>query len=301
MNRMHLWELDLNLLVVLDVLLDERSVTRAAARLGRTQSAVSHALNRLRDALGDELLVRDGRRMRPTARAEGLAESLPRALDLLGRSIATADAFRPVETTRTFRLAAPDFIGGALPELLAARGADAPGAQVEVMPPGRGAVRDVAEGRYDGFVAPPSVAEEGLRSVPLGASPWRVFGRRGHPAFRRWGRLAWARTPHLQIRTSGRGPSPVTQAAEAAGLARSTGAVLPHFAMAPAVLTRTDLLLTVPEIALRGAATELVSRPVPFALAPMPLSLHRSAVLGNEPGVAWFLGHVERTLRAALD
>ena len=301
MPRADLRHLDLNLLVVLDVLLEERSVTRAATRLGRTQSAVSHALNRLRDALGDELLVRDGRLMRPTARAAALAESLPRALEGLDRSLQPPAPFRPAETRRTFRLAAPDFIGVLLAELLAAVSAEAPGARIEVVTPGRDAVEAVAEGRYDALLAPPGAAGEGLRAETLGHSPWRVFGRRGHPAFRRWSLRAWARFTHLQIHTTGRSESPVDRATEAAGVTRTTGAILPHFAMAPAVLAQTDLLLTVPAVALPDPATAgLVSQPAPLPLADLPLALHRSAVFGGEAGARWFCNHVERVAQRAL-
>lgn len=303
MNRMHLWSLDLNLLVVLDVLLNERSVTRTAERLGRTQSAVSHALNRLRDAFGDELLVRDGRQMRPTVRARALAESLPRALDLLGNSLSDVEPFEPDTTTRTFRLAAPDFVVAVLPELLAAVAVQAPHAQVDLVGVVQGSPRDVAEGRYDGLVAPPGLPGEGLRTTPLGASGWRVYGRRDHPAFADWSAGSWGQWPHLRVRTTGDGPGPVDRAAAQAGVARSVFARVPHFAMAPAVLARTDLLLTVPEVALGGAETShgLASMPAPFEIAPMPLAVYRSAFVGNEAGVGWFLGHVERVLQAALD
>ena len=78
-NRLN--RIDLNLLVVLEVLLRLRSVSRAADELNLTASAVSHALNRLRETFGNELLVRDGRQMKPTARAEQLADTLPKLLD----------------------------------------------------------------------------------------------------------------------------------------------------------------------------------------------------------------------------
>jgi DNA-binding transcriptional LysR family regulator len=300
MNRVHLWSFDLNLLVVLDVLLQERSVTRAAERLGRTQSAISHALNRLRDALGDELLVRDGRRMRPTARAEALADVLPRVLDLLAQSLAESEPFDAASTTRVFRLAAPDFVGGVLPDLLSAVRAEAPGARVELVAVTRGARRDIAEGRYDGLVAPPHLAGEGLTTSALGASPWRVYGRADHPAFARWDAESWAAWPHLQVRTTGPDEGPVASAAARAGVVRSVGAVVPTFALAPGILARTDLLLTVPEIAMVGADTGLASQAVPFELPPMPMALHRSAIVGDEPGAAWFLERVEGVLRHLL-
>lgn len=300
---MHLWSLDLNLLVVLDVLLEERSVTRAAQRLGRTQSAVSHALNRLREALGDELLVRDGHQMRPTARGEALAESLPRALDLVARSLSEVEVFDPTTCDRVFRLAAPDFLGGVLPELLAEVAAAAPRARVELVGVGPGALRDLAEGRHDGLVAPPRSGGSGpIRQAPLGASRWAVYGRAGHPAFAAWSADTWARWPHLQIRTVGAEPGPVERAATGAGLRRTVTTVISQFAMAPAVLARTDLLLTVPRVALRGLAPSgvLAEAPVPFPVPPMPLALHWSAVLGGEPAAAWFRGCVARVLERSL-
>jgi DNA-binding transcriptional LysR family regulator len=295
---------DLNLLVVLDVLLRERSVTRAAATLGRTQSAISHALGRLREALGDELLVRDGHHMRPTARGEALAETLPRALDLLRRAVSTAEPFAPAECARSFRLAAPDFLGAALPALLVALAEAAPLAQVELLGVGPGVLRDVAEGRFDLLVAPPQGAEQGpVHQTALGTSPWRVFCRPGHPFVALGTADAWARWPHLQIRTQGGGPGPVDVAAAAAGLVRTIGAVVPHFAMAPAILARTDLLLTVPQVALHGlvAPFGLAERPAPIPLSPMPLALHWSAALGAEGAVSWFRGRAEAVLRPLLD
>lgn len=295
MHEIHLRELDLNLLVVLDELLREQSVTRAARRLGRTPSAVSHALARLRDRLGDELLVLDGRRMRPTARGRALAEGLPRLLDQVRRTLSPPAPFAPATSTRAFRLAAPDFVATRLPELLADLAVAAPRVSVELVGVGSAPARDLEEGRTDALVAPSTLDAPGLRSSPLGAFPWAVFGRAGNPAFAAWGREAWAAHPHLQVRTpAGAGEGPVDRAARALGLSRAVRAVVPHFAVAPAVLARTDLLLTVPRAALAdvAAAHGLVDREVPFPLPPMALSLHRSAVGGDEPGVAWFLARV---------
>ena len=304
MNSLHLWELDLNLLVVLDVLLHERSVTRAAPRLGRTQSAVSHALNRLREALADELLVRDGHHMRPTARGEALAETLPRALDLLRRTLTDSEPFVPVTCERTFRLAAPDFLGGVLPDLLAEFAAAAPRARVELLAVSAGAVRDVAEGRYDLLVAPLLPGDRGpVQHELLGASEWRVFARRDHPAFAGWSAEAWARWPHLQIRTGSGEPGPIDRAATAAGLSRTVGAVVSQFAMAPAILARTDLLLTVPRVALHGVVAPhgLEERLAPFDVPAMPLALYWSAVFGGEGAVAWFRRRVADVLQRTLD
>lgn len=296
MSEIHLRQIDLNLLVVLDVLLRERSVSCAAERLHVTRSAVSHALGRLREMFGDELLVRDGRRMRPTVRAMGLAETLPRVLQQLEHALVGPEPFRPDASTRTFRLAAPDFIAPLVPALLQDVGRAAPGVRVELVPFSPRAIPDLAEGRYDALMAPSAMQHEGLRSDPLGSWPWVVFGRRRHPAFADWSLQAWAATPHLQIRTSVvRGRGPVDQRAAEAGIERMIGAVVPHFSMAAPILAQTDLLLTVPSLILARAAPVygLDRREVPLELPRMGLSLFRSAATGDEPGVRWFLERVE--------
>ena len=104
MPDIHFQSLDLNLLRLFDALAEERSVTRAGARLGLTQSAVSHALNRLRHSLKDELFVRGPNGMRPTARAEEIAPRLRQGLHQLQLALAPS-AFTPAETQRRFTVA----------------------------------------------------------------------------------------------------------------------------------------------------------------------------------------------------
>ncbi len=300
MNGIHLRHVDLNLLVVLDVLLQERSVTRAADRLHLTPSAVSHALKRLRELFDDELLLRDGRRMRPTVRAEGLAETLPRVLEQLAHAIAAPEPFRPATSTRTFRLAAPDFIAPLVPPLLQEVRNAASGVQVELVPYSSAAVRELAEGRYDALVAPDGIRNEDLRGQPLGTWPWIVYGRKGHPAFAKWSLEAWSAYPHLQVQTSVfRGQGPVDRQASQLGIRREVGALVPHFSMAAPILAKTDLLLTVPSVAMGNtvAAYHLDWREIPFELPQLGLSLFRSAVAGDEPGIRWFLERVETAFR----
>jgi DNA-binding transcriptional LysR family regulator len=298
MNDVHLRELDLNLLVVLRTLLEEQSVTRAARRLHRTQSAISHALARLRSRFGDELLVSEGRRMRPTARGRDLAERLPRALDSLQRSLAAPIDFSPATSARTFRLAAPDLVAGMLPGLLARMAAEAPAATIELLGVGPGAAADVAEGRTDALIAPAALRAEGLRGEPLGELGWAVFGRTGHPALVDGSVAAWCSAPHLQVHTGARRGGPVDAALRDLGLTRAVRAIVPGFAMAPALLARTDLLLTVPRLALAGQveAFGLLERPVPFPLPPVSLSLWHSAVA--EHGTRWFVERVAEAFAA---
>lgn len=110
MSEIDLRRFDLNLLVVFDILMIERSVTRAAERLGRTQSAVSHSLSRLREQFGDPLLVKGGVRMQPTAFALDLIEQARPMLGGIQRVLTPQHVFDPANSRRVFRLAAPDFL-----------------------------------------------------------------------------------------------------------------------------------------------------------------------------------------------
>src|ERR1700761_2637972 len=112
--------LDLNLLRVFDVLLDERSVTRTGARLGLTQSAVSHALNRLRYVLGDELFVRGPAGMQPTPRAVEMGPQVHAALNQLSAALAPSD-FDPATSERRFTVVAGAYASAILAPALAGR------------------------------------------------------------------------------------------------------------------------------------------------------------------------------------
>lgn len=300
MSSHPLREIDLNLLVVLEVLLQERSVTETAQRLHLTPSAVSHALKRLRGLFDDELLVRDGRRMTPTSRARELGETLPRALRQLGHVLVAPAPFSPSTSTRTFRLAAPDFVA---PLVLKQIGQQAPGVTVEWVPTSPIAVQELTQGHYDALIAPGALRHEGLRSDVLGKWPWRVFARKGHPAFEHWSLEAWTDYPHLKIGTSIiRGNGPIDQRISKLGVERRVGAVVPYFSMAAPIVAETDLLLTVPSISLHSVCEvyPLEHREVPFDLPHLELSLYRSAIGGHEQAVRWFLQQIEGVCRSLL-
>ncbi|MEM9490458.1 MAG: LysR family transcriptional regulator [Myxococcota bacterium] len=303
MNDIDIAQTDLNLLVVLDVLLQERSVTRAARRLHRTQSAMSHALGRLRDQLGDPLLVRVGGEMRPTPKAELLAPELTRLLKSIRRVLSQDSAFDPATTERTFTLAAPDFVAAAFPALVARMAADTPGAGVELIPAGQGMLRDVADGRYDLAVAPPRLRRtDGLSSEAVASLDWAVFARAEHPAITGWGARAWAAYPHVRVRTSPTAASPVDAAARARRLVRKPGPTLPHFLLGPPLVARTDLLMTVPRAILAEVAPRfgLVELPCPVKLAPIELAMYWSAQLDRDPAISWFRATAGAALREAL-
>src|SRR3954463_9999437 len=131
---MNLAALDLNLLVALDALLLEGSVSRAAMRLGLSQPAASHALQRLRDLLGDPLLVRVGARMELTPRAQGLRGPLAQALDQV-RGLFIPGEFDAVRSERHFRLMMPDLaVELLMPPLMEKIAGVAPNVRLDVVP-----------------------------------------------------------------------------------------------------------------------------------------------------------------------
>src|SRR6266481_4845116 len=133
-HAMNLSAIDLNLLVALDALISEAHVGRAARKLGLSQPAASHALNRLRDLLADPLLVRVGSRMELTPRAAGLREPLNEALQRV-QTVLVADSFEPRRSSRHFSLMMQDHIADLIvPPLVDRLQSDAPGVSLTVLP-----------------------------------------------------------------------------------------------------------------------------------------------------------------------
>jgi len=205
MKEIDLRRFDLNLLVVFEVLMIERSVTRAAERLGRTQSAVSHSLQRLRSQLGDPLLIKGGVRMQPTPFALELIEQARPMLRGIQRVLSPRHVFDPASSQRVFRLAAPDFMITLFIDLMARLRKEAPGVSVEWTAPREPTPLDVAEGQIDIAIVPAEIRlPDGATSEAVGALEWRCFGRQGHQAFSQWGPDTWAKWPHLVVRVGHR-------------------------------------------------------------------------------------------------
>ena len=290
MNEIDLRRFDLNLLIVFEVLMTERSVSRAADRLGRTQSAVSHSLSRLRSQLGDPLLIKGGVRMQPTAVALDLIEQTRPMLRGIQRVLSPRHVFDPANSRRVFRVAAPDFMLTVFAHLLSRLRSEAPGVSAEWTAPREPTLLDVAEGQIDVAIVPAELRlPEGVAGESLGALGWRCYGRKKHPAFARWNRQTWTRWPHLVVRIGDSLTSPVNVAASAAGLDRTIAGWVPHFSAIAPVLANSDLLATLPVIAMVETmhAFDLESRKVPFPIAPLPHVMVWSTTLSRDPAMNW--------------
>ena len=295
MRLSKLTKIDLILLVVLEGLLQVISVGRSADRLNLSSSAVSHALRRLRTLFDNELLVRQGRTMIPTARAKALEQALPGALATIAHLLEDPSPFDPATSTRVFHLVAPDFVTPLILSLLEETAHRAPGIAVEMAPFTSASISEMKLGRHDVLIAPSTLQDNDLRGQVLGRWPWAVFGRAAHPAFRDWSLETWASYPHLQVRTTGSTHGgPVDTEAVRRGITRRVGATVPHFSVAAPALAQTDMLLTVPSVVLgsMAAAFDLDHRPAPLDLAPLELSLFHSVSTGDAADVRWFVAQV---------
>jgi|AACY02.15.fsa_nt_gi LysR family nod box-dependent transcriptional activator len=178
--------LDLNLLVVLDALLRERSVTRAARELHLSQPAMSASLARLRLYFNDELLVPQGKRMLPTAHAQNLAPLVARALADIEMRIMGAAIFDPATSQRSFSICASDFATVVLLQPLLARlETEAPGVRIAISAPAPEALPQLERGEIDFIVTPEQFASKAHPTQLLFEERHVVVGCRKNPIFKK--------------------------------------------------------------------------------------------------------------------
>jgi DNA-binding transcriptional LysR family regulator len=291
MHEIDLTRLDLNLLVTFEVLMTEGSVTRAAQRLGRTQSTVSHALARLREQLGDPLLVKIGTGMAPSPFARDLVEDVRPILRRIQRMVSPPEPFEPATSRRVFRLAIADFAPTLLPRVIAEVQRQAPGVSVEWLAPTPQTMLAIADAHLDlALVTASAVVPEGVERCAAGDLHSATFARKGHPAIASWGAAAWSRWPHIQVQLGERGKSDVQRAVDEHGLKRTIGAWVPNFSQVPALLAQTNLLATMTPLVMDGAMERFGLRALepPMPIKPTSFSLIWSFRLANEPGSRWF-------------
>lgn len=303
MQEIDLRRIDLNLLLVFDVLMTERNVTRAAHRLGRTQSAVSHALARLREQLDDPLLVKTAQGMKASPFAERVAEQVRPILADIARALTPRQSFEAARSERVFRLAAPDFATAFFPQLQQQVLRLAPAVALEWMIPNESTQVHLLEGHLDLAIVPASVRlADGIEGSAAGALHWTCFARREHPAWKDWDSTAWSRWPHVVVRVGDRLSSPVTQSIGAQGIQRRIGAWVPNFSAVAPLLAHSDLIATLPSLTLMDTLDRygLESHPVPFDIAPIPQMLIWSTRHGADPAVIWLREQVNAVWQAQL-
>lgn len=267
-------QIDMNLLVVLEALLEERHVSRAAARLHRSQPAVSHSLARLRVLFDDPLLVRRGALLEPTARARQLAPQLADALGRM-RQLLRPASFDPSAEQRVFRLSMSDY-GAAvlLPRLLALLRAEAPGVDLVVSQASREAMTaQVLDGEIDlAFGVFPQLPAALVSQCLFEEEFVCVADRASLGGGAALDMAAWLARPHVLLSLWADSGNEVDLALALAqpGARRRVCLTLPHWGVAPALVKGSDLVLTVARriVPAAGLDPALAVFTPPFAIAP---------------------------------
>jgi DNA-binding transcriptional LysR family regulator len=255
---MNLNSLDLNLLVALDALLREASVSRAAMRIGLSQPAVSHALQRLRDLIGDPLLVRPGARLELTPRAQGLRGPLAQALDQV-RGLFTRDEFDAARSERHFRLMMPDLAVELLvPPLMEKVTKLAPNVTIDVVPWRGPAIFTAEFARTIDLVCSIGDGFKGFHRQRLYTDSDALAVRRGHPAGARLKkREAFLAARHVAVVIRGQGEDLIDIWLRGKNIERRIALVVPGYIEALHVTARTDLVAFVPRRLIAALARQL--------------------------------------------
>jgi DNA-binding transcriptional LysR family regulator len=298
---------DLNLLVGLDALLEQRSVQDAATQLHLSPPAVSRTLGRLRAATGDALLVRNGREMVPTAHALALRDEVH---ELVQRAEAILRPARELDLghlERAFTVRAHDVLLAAFaPGLLDVVTRDAPGVELRLLGESPDDDKNLARGEVDLDVGGLPDGSASIASHVIGADEMALVVRAGHPLAARApgsgaptiGELAGA--VHIVVSRRGLLRGPVDAALEAHGLRRRVVAALPSFAAALAIVESSDTVCVLPQRLGVPDGRAVTALPLPFPLRSVPAVMSWHHRHDTDPAHRWLRGAVAGIIAARL-
>ncbi|MGK4000741.1 LysR family transcriptional regulator [Sorangium sp. So ce1024] len=313
---MNLSAIDVNLVIALDALLQERSVTLAARRVGLSQPAMSHALTRLRELFSDPLLIRVGRQMALTSRAEAMIPQVAAIVhDLAGLFGGAAPTFDPATSDRAFRIAATEYVELLLlPQLNAALAQGGPRLALHLLPLDGRAVDALRSGEIDLAIGafPPDSLPSDLRRTPLFDDRFAGLARVSHPTARGLVDLAtYAALPHaITSRPRAHGAHGALDGTAddliaARGVSRREVMVVPHVFLLPHVIAASDLVATVAARLGRAFSSVMPLRTfdLPFELPPIEIAMAWNGRTEHDPARAWLrdavAGAAPRTREAA--
>lgn len=299
---------DLNLLRVFDAMMLESSTVKAGERIGLSQPAVSSALGRLRHALGDELFVRDGNRMLPTARAVELQSTVREALARVEDALSAASTFDPATARQSFMMVGSDYFSTLLmPELAARLSPLAPSATLQMIDaPSSGAFAMLGEGRADLVVDRKVETPEWIASRPLFKSWLVCVARRGHPLLAAAGVSpgsqipieTFCAVPHVLRSADGARAGTVDPALARLGLQRRIVMTVPHFQAVALAVSGSDLIGSLPVRFARLVVAQLgldMFLP-PFESPSMEVTMYWHRRMDRDAASVWLRGHVAAIL-----
>lgn len=291
--------LDLNLLVALDVLIEERSVSRAAERLHLSQPAMSAALRRLRDYFHDPILSAHGKKMIPTPHALRLRGALRALLTDVERMVSLSTQFDPATSQRRFRIGASDYLSIVLfthlvPELEQV----APGVSVELVPPSDAMAAMLDQGELDLMITPAEHVSPDHPSELLFEERHVVAGWAGNPLVQ--GPLSeedFLAAGHVAVEIGRLRPTSFAETfLREQGKERRIEVLVSSFAVAPEMLVNTRRLAVMHERLARAYAERIAIRFVemPFAFPMMREMLQYNRTRGEDAGLRWLIALIKQ-------
>jgi DNA-binding transcriptional LysR family regulator len=305
LQEIDLSQADLNLLVLFEVVLEERHIGRAAERMNLSPSAISHGLGRLRRLLKDPLFLRTPKGVVPSARALELADPIADVLARIRRVVATAAPFDPGTSSRRFIVGAPDGVSAVLlGSLLADLRRTAPGIDISLRQ-----LLPLDRNRMDDRAWEPSLTDLETRAVDIAILPvdevparfieqtlyeddFVIVMRSGHPFVDQPTLSRYCEMQHLIVSLSGDARGFIDNVLAQQGLSRRVALTVPNFMMAFAVVSETDFITAVPRrfAQMHAVRFGLMGREAPMRLPAFRIRAIIPKVAMMDAGVAWLFG-----------
>lgn len=290
LNQIDLSRTDLNLLALFEVVLEERHVGRAAARLRLSPSAVSHGLGRLRRLLNDPLFLRTPKGVVPTARATELAEAIGDVLARARNVISMAAPFDAAMSKRHFTIGSADGFSVFLPMLMAELERAAPGIDIVVRHMQREtAIADLDTHAIDLAIAPFDDIPARLAARTLYQEEFVAAARIGHPFLKSPTLAHYCEMRHLMIAPRGDPRGPVDDLLSQRGLSRRVVLAVPNFMLGIDVISKTDLISMLPKrfVAMHAERFGIAWVTSPISVGRQPVNAVAPKVAMMDTGIAW--------------
>lgn len=299
---MNLDRIDLNLLVYLDVLLREGSVTKAAQQLGITQPAMSNGLRRLRDLFADPLLVRTSDGMTPTQRALELQPVIRKALADLEIALQPQDEFNAALSNRVFRIMVSDYAESTLvPELVKRLRAEAPDIILDVLTPSDVTFKDVEAGKVDMAINRFDDMPQSFHQMTLWEDDFVCLINPQHPLISHFDLNAYLASKHIWVSKTGMGAGVgidpekvirlgwVDNALSKLGQKRKISVFTRHYQMPALLALNNDLVATLPRRVadMQAVSASLVVKEPPFQIPPFELKMAWSPLVQHHQAHRW--------------
>jgi DNA-binding transcriptional LysR family regulator len=302
MRDLNLASVDLNLLPALEALLRRRHVTRAAEDVGLSQPAMSHVLARLRQVLGDDLLVRGPAGLALTSRAEEIAPRVAAVLNA-ARTIYRPPPFELSKVRRVLHLVGCDAHSILFaPDLMKRIRKEAPGIELSIENYTRDAFKRLEEGAVDlVFSNAETPLPPGAVSTLIFQDRYALVMREKHPAAdKKWSLAEYTKWDSVVVSLLGDGTSDIDARLAKAGLTRRIGLTTPHFMGCLAIVSATDMIATTSLLVATkyAGAYRLVVKEPPFPEVRFTNTIMGSALRMNDPVIRWFCALVKEVSEA---